>query len=160
MKRYALRKRGTLHAALTKAIAELDGAEQAGDVIGQTAGWMYDAANPHRVGGKKASLTWAQARDLVRAGALSIAEDMATEAGGVFMPPLPVGGPAILHGALASHLLEHGQAVSEIVKRAADGVIDRADAEAALVELDDALRTMMAVRAVLEQVVRTGEALR
>lgn len=160
MKRYAPRKRGTLHAALTTAVEELGGAEKAGDVIERSPGWIYDAANPHRPDGKKATLTWADARALARAGALAIAEDMAAEAGGVFMPPIPSTSPAALHGALAAYLNEHGQAVSEIVKRAADGEVDRADAEAALPELDDALRTLMAVRALLESVATTGEALR
>ena len=160
MKRYSQRKRGTLHAALTRAIEELGGPAQAGDVIERSAGWMYDAANPHRDEDHKATLTWAQARALARAGAHAVAEDMAHEAGGVFMPPIPAGSPAALHGALASYLSEHGQAVSVIVQRAADGVIDKGDAEAALLELDEALRTLMSLRAMLEGVARTGEALR
>jgi len=159
MKRYAPRKRGTLYAALTGAINAL-GVEKVADVIEQSPGWVYDAANPHRDKDKQGVLTWAQARALARAGALSIAEDMATEAGGVFMPPIPAQSPAALHGALSAYLNEHGQAVSEIVKRVADGEVDQADADAVLPELDDALRTLMAVRALVEQVARTGEALR
>lgn len=160
MKRYAPRKRGTLHAALTRAIDELGSADAVGDVIQRPPGWVYDAANPHRPDGKKATVSWADARALARAGAMSIAEDMAAEAGGVFMPPIPSTSPAALHGALAAYLSEHGQAVAEIVKRAADGEIDKADAEASLSELDDALRTLMAVRSLLEAVATTGEALR
>jgi len=160
MKRYAPRKRGTLHAALTRAIEELGGADKVADVLERSPDWVYSAANPHRDENKKGVVTWAMARALVRAGALSIAEDMAHEAGGVFMPPIPAASPTALHGALADYLNEHGQAVSEIVKRAADGVIDKADAAAALPELDDALRTLMAVRALLERVANSGEALR
>lgn len=159
MKRYSERKRGTLHAALKRAVDDL-GVDRVADVIGEKPGWVYDAANPHRVDGKRATVSWAQARALARAGALSIAEDMAAEAGGVFMPPLPSQAPAALHGALAAWISEHGQAVAEIVKRAADGVLDRADAEAALPEIDDELRTLMAVRAMVERVALTGEALR
>lgn len=159
MKRYSQRKRGTLHAALKRAIDDL-GLDRVADVIGERPGWVYDAADPLRADGKKAKVSWSQARALARAGALSIAEDMAAEAGGVFMPPLPAHTPAALHGALASWISEHGQAVAEIVKRAADGVLDRADAEAALPEIDDELRTLMAVRAMLEGVAKTGEALR
>lgn len=159
MKRYAPRKRGTLYAALTKAMDDL-GVEKVADVIEQSPGWVYDAANPHRDKDKQGVLSWPQARALARAGALSIAEDMASEAGGVFMPPIPPTSPSALHGALAEYLNEHGQAVSEIVKRAADGEIDQADAEAALPELDDALRTLMAVRAMLERVAKTGESLK
>jgi UDP-N-acetylglucosamine:LPS N-acetylglucosamine transferase len=129
-------------------------------VIDESPGWVYDASNPRRDKEKQGVLTWAQARALARAGAVSIAEDMASEAGGVFMPPIPASSPAALHGALAAYLNEHGQAVSEIVKRAADGEIDKADADAALTELDDALRTLMAVRALLARVAATGEALR
>lgn len=160
MKRYAPRKRGTLHAALTTAIEELGGAEKAGDVIERSPGWIYDAANPHRPDGKKATLTWADARAMARAGALAIAEDMAAEAGGVFMPPLPALTPNALHGTLAAWMSEHSQAVTEIVRRLADGELDKADAEAALPEIDDELRTLMAVRAMLERVAKTGEALR
>lgn len=160
MKRYSARKRGTSHAALTKAIDDLGGADKVGDVIDQSPGWVYDAANPHRPAGKATSLSWAQARALARAGAFSIAEDMAAEAGGVFMPPIPATSPTALHGALAAYLNEHGQAVSEIIRRAADGEFDQPDADAALPELDDALRTLMTVRALLERVAKTGEALR
>lgn len=160
MKRYSPRKRGTLHAALTKAIEELGGAEKAGDVIEQRAGWMYDAANPHRPADKSASLSWADARALARAGGVSIAEDMATEAGGVFMPPIPTQSPSALHGVLATWMTEHSQAVAEIIKRVADGVLCQDDALAALPEIDDELRTLMAVRALVEHVARTGEPLR
>jgi len=160
MKRYSPRERGTMQDALTKAIGELNGVDKVADVIDQAPGWVYDAANPHRPKGKAASLSWAQARALARAGCLSIAEDMASEAGGAFMPPVPSTSPAALHAALAAYLNEHGQAVAEIIKRAADGEIDTADAQAALPELDDALKTLMAVRALLERVAKTGEALR
>lgn len=160
MKRYSPRKRGTLHAALTKAVEDLGGVDKVGDVIEESPGWVYDAANPHRAKGKAASLSWAQARALARAGALSIAEDMAAEAGGVFMPPLPAMTPVALHGTLAAWMAEHSQAVTEIVRRLADGELDQADAEAALPEIDDELRTLMAVRAMLERVAKTGEALR
>lgn len=160
MKRYAPRKRGTIYAALDRAIDDLGGVDKVADVLERSPDWVYSAANPHREEGKKAVLSWPQARALARAGALSIAEDMAHEAGGVFMPPIPATSPTALHGALAEYLSEHGQAVSEIVKRAADGVIDKADAAAALPELDDALRTLMAVRALLERVANSGEALR
>ena len=160
MKRYSPRKRGTLHAALTKAIEQLHGPEAAGDVIQQSAGWMYDAANPHRTGKHKASLSWADARALARAGGTAIAEDMATEAGGVFMPPIPTESPSALHAALASYMSEHGDGISKIIQRAADGEIDQVDADAVLPELDDMLRTLMAVRALVERVARTGEALK
>lgn len=160
MKRYSQRKRGTLHAALTRAIEDLGGVDKVADVLERSPDWVYSAANPHRDEGKKAVLSWPQARALARAGALSIAEDMAAEAGGAFMPPLPPQAPAALHGALAAWISEHGQAVAEIVKRAADGVLDRRDAEAALPEIDDELRTLMEVRAMLERVAKTGEALR
>lgn len=160
MKRYAPRQRGTLFAALQKAIDELGGVDRVADVVGKSPGWVYDAANPHRTDGKGASLSWAQSRALARAGALSIAEDMASEAGGVFMPPLPHQTPAALHGALAAWMSEHNQAVTEIVRRLGDGELDKADAEAALPEIDDELRTLMAIRAMVERVAKTGEALR
>lgn len=160
MKRYSPRKRGTLHAALTRAIDDLGGVEHVADVVGKTPGWVYDAANPHRVDGKGASLSWAQARALARAGALSIAEDMATEAGGVFMPPLPQETPAALYGVLASWMAEHGQAAGAVIKRLSDGEFDKRDAEAALPEIDDELRVLMTVRALVERVAKTGEPLK
>lgn len=159
-KPYKRREHGTLHATLQRAVNELGGADKAGDVIRRPPDWIYSASDPFRAEGKKATLTWADARDLARAGATSIAEDMALLCGGVFMPPIPATAPAALHGALATYLTEHGQAVSEVLQRAADGEIDVADAKAALPEVDEALRAFMSLRAMLAQVVETGKALK
>jgi len=159
-KPYKRREHGTLHATLQRAVDELGGAEKAGDVIRRAPDWIYSATDPFRAEGKKATLTWADARDLARAGATSVAEDMALLCGGVFMPPIPSSAPSALHGVLATYLTEHGQAVSEVVQRAADGEVDVEDAKAALPEIDEALRAFMALRAMLARVIETGRPLK
>ena len=159
-KPYKRREHGTLHATLQRAVDELGGAAAAGDVIRRGPDWIYSATDPFRAEGKKATLTWADARDLARAGATSVAEDMALLCGGVFMPPIPAAAPAALHSALATYMTEHGQAISEIIQRAADGELDTADAKAALPEVDEALRAFMSLRAMLAQVVETGRSLK
>lgn len=159
-KPYKRREHGTLHATLQRAVDELGGAAATGDVIRRGPDWIYSATDPFREAGKKATLTWADARDLARAGSAAIAEDMALLCGGVFMPPIPATAPAALHGALATYLTEHGQAISEILQRAADGELDVVDAKAALPEVDEALRAFMSLRAMLAQVVETGTSLK
>lgn len=159
-KPYKRREHGTLHATLQRAVDELGGAEKAGDVIRRAPDWVYSATDPFRAEGKKATLTWADARDLARAGATSIAEDMALLAGGVFMPPVPASAPCALHGVLATYLTEHAQAVSEVIQRAADGVVDVEDAKASLPEIDEALQAFMALRAMMAQVIATGKSLK
>ncbi|MFZ0269922.1 hypothetical protein [Caulobacter sp.] len=151
---------GTLQAALTRAIDQLHGLDHAAELIDRGRDWLYSAADPDREKGKQANLSYAEARTLSRHGATALAEDLALLAGGVFLPPVPATAPAAIHMALAQYAHESGEAISLMISRVADGVFDVPDAKAALKEIDEALRAMMALRALAASVLETGEAAR
>lgn len=141
------RRYGTVHAVIARAFDQLGGLEHASELLDRPADWLYAAADPDRERRKQANLTLDQARIMCRHGAVALAEDMATQAGGLFLPPVPDTAPAAMQAALAAYATESGQAMAEIITRAADGVFDQADARAALPEIDDALRALMGLRA-------------
>jgi hypothetical protein len=154
------RKHGTLHAALSRAIDQLGGLDDAAEMIGRGRDWLYTAADPDREKSKQAKLSLEEARVMSRAGATALAEDLALLAGGLFLPPVPDTAPAAIHAALARYASESGEAMSVIISRAADGVFDVADARAALKEIDEALRAMMTLRSLAVTVLDSGEAVR
>lgn len=154
------REPGSLHEALQKAIAQLGGVAVAADLIGRGADWLYSAADPNRERAKAALLNHVELRAMCRAGATAIAVDFAHQAGGEFLPPLPEAAPGAIHAALASYVTESHQVISEVITRAADGVFDRADALKALPEIDEALKALMALRALTLSVIDGGEALK
>lgn len=139
---------GSLHHALTRAINEVGGLSAAADLIQRQDNWLYKAADPDVDERRKATLSYEEARTMSRAGASALAEDLALLAGGFFLPPIPDTAPHALQMAVASYVAESGEALSEILKRAADGDFSRSDATASLKEIDDALRTLMSVRAI------------
>lgn len=152
------RRHGTLHAALVRSIDEVGGLDLAAELIQRSTNWLYTAADPDVERRKKATLSYEEARALSRAGATALAEDLALIAGGLFLPPIPTTAPAALQAALASYAKESGEALCELISRAADGVFCRRDAEAALKEIDEALRALMHVRALAVSALDEGRA--
>lgn len=157
---YAVREPGTLYDALSRAIDQVGGVKRAADLINRTPGWLDDAANPYREESKRGQVSLAEGAAMSRAGATALAEYLAHCCGGLLLPPIPAAAPGALQVALARTVRENGEAVSEIIQRSADGVIDKSDASAALKEVDEALRAYMTVRAMLVRVIETGEPLR
>jgi hypothetical protein len=143
-----------------RAINQLGGIGKAAEAIDRGVGYLYDALNPDRDVIKKNELKYRDARVMSRAGATALAEDLALQAGGLFLPPVPDTAPAAIHAALARYASESGEAMSVIISRAADGVFDVADARAALKEIDEALRAMMTLRSLAVTVLDSGEAVR
>ena len=141
------RKHGSLHDALSRAIDQIGGLDEAADVIQRKPGWLYTAADPDVERRRKATLSYEEARIMSRGGATALAEDLALLSGGVFLPPVPMAVPSAIQSALAAYAAESGQAIAEIIKGAADGTFCDRDAEAALKEIDEALRALMTVRA-------------
>lgn len=151
-KPYKPRQPGTIHAVITQAFDQAGGLDRVADVIHEGRDWCYSAADPNRERRQAATLSYAHARDLSRGtGVTAFAEDLALLAGGAFLPlSVPVTDPE-LQGAIARFSLEGGQMISEILSRAVDG-FDKADARAALPEIDDVLRAVMVVRAYASRV--------
>lgn len=141
------RRPGSLHAALSRAIDQVGGLDEAADIIQRSNSWLYTAADPDVERRREAKLSYEEARTLSRAGASALAEDLALLAGGVFLPPVPATAPAALQQALASYAKESGEVLSEVIQRASDGTFDRRDAEVTLREIDEALRALMSLRA-------------
>lgn len=139
---------GSLHSALTRAINEVGGLAPAADLIQRSESWLYTAADPDVERRREAKLSYEEARTLSRAGAVGLAEDLALLAGGVFLPPPPDTAPHALQLALSTYAAESGEALGEIIKRAADGDFSKADAKATLKEIDEALRALMTVRSI------------
>lgn len=139
---------GTLHLALTRAINDVGGLAVAADLIQRSESWVYAAADPDVERRREAKLSYDEARTLSRAGAVSLAEDLALLAGGLFLPPVPDTAPNALQLAVAAYAQESGDVLSEIIRRAADGDFSPRDAVAALKEIDEALRALMSVRAI------------
>lgn len=139
---------GSLHHALTRAVNEVGGLTPASDLLQRSESWLYTAADPDVERRREAKLAYEEARTLSRAGATALAEDLALLAGGVFLPPVPDLAPAALQMAVASYAAESGEALAEIIRRAADGEFSKTDATASLKEIDDALRALMSIRAI------------
>jgi len=139
---------GTLHLALTTAINQVGGLAPAADLIQRSESWLYTAADPDVERRREAKLSYEEARTLSREGATALAEDLALLAGGVFLPPPPDAAPHVLQHALAAYASESGEALGEIIKRAADGDFSKTDAKCALKEIDEALRALMSLRAI------------
>ena len=152
------RPAGCMQAALTRGIDQLGGLPEAAEIIQRSTNWLYTAADPDVERRKKATLSYEEARMMSRAGATALAEDLALLAGCLLLPPIPPTAPCALQSALASYAKESGEALSEIIQRAADGVFDRRDAQAALKEIDEALRALMNVRALAVAALDEGRA--
>jgi len=148
MKPYKPRAHGTLPLALTTTINQVGGLPAAADLIQRSESWLYAAADPDVDRRREAKLSYEEARTLSRAGATALAEDLALLAGGLFLPPVPDTAPEALQMAVAAYAKESGEVLAEIIRRAADGDFSPRDATAALKEIDEALRALMAVRAI------------
>lgn len=142
------RPAGTTPAVLIRAINQVGGLPAAADLIQRNESWLYAAADPDVDRRREAKLSYEEARTLSRAGASAFAEDLALLAGGLFLPPVPDTAPQALQVAVAAYATESGEALGEIIRRAADGDFSPRDATAALKEIDDALRALMSVRAI------------
>lgn len=152
---------GTLHAAVLGAVEEL-GLDRAAHETIRSTGWLYDATDDSRSPTRRDCLTdesldgrqaarplYEDARELSRAGATALAIDLATLAGGAFLPIAVDTDLAAAHAAVANFSLQSGEAISETVQCVADGKLCPADARKALPLIDDALRALMALRAVV-----------
>lgn len=138
------RKPGSIHKAISDAIAQVGTLDEAAEVIERQPYWLYTAADPDVERRKEAHLTFAHACKLSGAGATALAEHLAHEAGGVFVPAGVID-QAALQAQLATFSAEGGEMVSEIIRRAADGEFDRIDAAVAMPLIQDALRPMLAL---------------
>lgn len=136
---------GSIYDAITKAIGQIDGGlSRAAEVVDRPRSSLHAAGDPDTPDRKRVKLSFAEACKLANAGGTALAEHIAHEAGGVFLPGGVID-QATLQAQLASFSVESGEMISEIIKRAADGEFDRMDGAAALPLIQDALRPMLAL---------------
>lgn len=138
------RKPGSLHKAITDAISQVGTLDEAAEVIERQPYWLYTAADPDVERRKVAHLTYADSCKLAKAGGTALAEHIAHEAGGVFIPAGVID-QAALQAQLATFTAESGELVSETIKRIADGEFDHLDGAACLPLVEDVLRPLLAL---------------
>lgn len=138
------RRPGSIHKAIADAISQIGTLDDAAEVIERQPYWLYTAADPDVEKRKEAKLSYAEACRLAQAGGRALAEHLALEAGGVFIPAGVID-QAALQAQLATFSAESGELVSETIRRIADGEFDQADSAAVLPLIEDALRPLLAL---------------
>lgn len=137
---------GSIYDAITRAIGQIDGGlSRAAEVIDRPRSSLHAAGDPDTPDRKRVKLSYAEACKLAHEGGTALAEHIAHEAGGVFVPAGVID-EAALQAHVAAFSVESGEAVGEIIRRAADvdGFCER-DATASLPHIKDALRPLLAL---------------
>lgn len=135
---------GSIHSAISTAITQVGTLDQAAELIERRPGWLYAAADPDIERRKEANLTFSHACRLAGAGGTALAEHLAHEAGGVFVPAGAID-EAALQAQLATFSAESGELVSETIRRLVDGEFDRIDSAVVLPLVEDAMRPLLAL---------------
>jgi len=140
------RPHGSVHKALSDAVSQVGTLDEAAEIIERQPYWLYTACDPDVERRKEAKLSYAEACKLAGAGGHALAEHLALEAGGVFVP-MGVIDQVALQAQLATFTAESGELVGEIIRRAADGEFDAMDGTVAIPLIHDALRPLLALLA-------------
>ena len=131
---------GSTKSVLQRGAAEVQGVKQLAHRLGLGRSRAFQLLNAN----DPAEPTHSQLREMVRAGASSIAEDFASLAGGIFVP---ITAPTDTFGELAAQSVkEHAEYIAVAI-RAVDGGVFSEDARCtALKEIDDTIRVLVAAR--------------
>jgi len=139
------RQPGTIWAAVSRAMNQVGGAEAMSQAVDRKVWWAYTVSDEDAAANARVSLSFADACKLAEAGGTALAEHIALRAGGVFIPAEDID-DASLQAHVAAFSVESGEAVGEIIRRAADkDGFCPADAQASLSHLKDALRPLLAL---------------
>lgn len=135
---YKPRPPGTVHEAIALAVEQAGGVRLVADVLpGRNEAWVYASSNPDAEARQQARLTLEEARLLTRAfpgKVIAFAFDLATLAGGFFVPPMSAESGPI--GALAAKAgQKNAVALQEIFEAYSDGILTAAEARDALPEV-------------------------
>lgn len=144
------RPAGSIYDAITRAVGQIEGGlTAAAEIIDRPRSALHAAGDPDTPQRKRVKLTYAEACALAGAGGVALAEHIALKAGGVFLP-VDATSVACIHAGAAAFSREAGEAVCEVIQRASDGTFCAKDREAALPQIDDAIRALLALRAACE----------
>lgn len=146
MQNYQAQKRrpaGSVYEAMTDAFAQLEGGvTRAATILDLSRGHVNAMADPDAEGRKKANVTLHQAGMLARGGATALAEWLAREAGGTFVPHCDDGCADAIHDAVAAYSKESGEAISAAITAGLDGAAQNR----AVREIDEAMAKLAALR--------------
>ncbi|WP_289296495.1 phage regulatory CII family protein [uncultured Reyranella sp.] len=131
-------------AAVRRLFDQNGGIDRVAIKLGLQPPYVYSIAHP----GTKDELTFARAAALTSSEAPAAAEYLALLAGGVFLP-IDCAADSDVRSLTADVAREHGEAISGLIVAIADNRITSAEARSALVEVDDCLRTLCGLRALL-----------
>lgn len=146
------RQRGSLKAAVT-ALLDAVGIDRAMDLTGRSKTTLYRYSDPQEDASAPVDVVAACTRD---SGCPAVADYLAREAGGVFLAITPLAGPTELArhvGALGERV---GKAFGDYGIAAADGVIDPAERQTLLADIDDIMAAGAAIKAALTDGGRDG----
>lgn len=138
------RPAGTPKACLADLFAQAGGIQRVMVRLGLGQSQVYAYADPQ----SPEEITFARVAALTDHASPAAAEYLAALAGGGFLPVQPPDAATIAALTEAS-LREHGQAMATIVGALADGAMTAPEAKAALPEIDDAVRALLALRALV-----------
>ena len=145
------REYGSTKELVARLIDECGGVKRAAFLGGRAASQVYAYADP----AVDAQMSLDMARRLsVACGSSLLAEDLATIAGGVFMPIKPSSDP--LHELSAKNAEEHGELTAALMRALSDGVVTPNEARELLAELDQNLRALISIRATLVSMTSEG----
>lgn len=136
---------GTVWAAVSEAMNQLGGAESMAQAVNRKTWWAYTVSDEDASANARTSLSFADACALAEKGGTALAEHIALKAGGVFVPAGVID-DAALQAHVAAFSVESGEAVGDIISRAADpeGICPK-DASVLVGRIQDALGPLLAL---------------
>lgn len=136
---------GTIWSAISRAMDQVGGPAAMAAHVERKTWWAYTVSDEDAAANARTNLSFADACTLAEKGGVALAEHIALKAGGVFVPAGVID-EAALQAHVAAFSVESGEAVGEIIRRAADvdGFCER-DATASLPHIKDALRPLLAL---------------
>lgn len=138
------RQPGTPKAAIADLIAQAGGVPRVQVRLGLGASQVYAYTDPQAAD----EMSFARVAALTDGSAPAAAEYLAALAGGAFAPGAPAGG-ADVQALTAESVRVHGEAIAVLLERLSDGQLSGAEARSALPDVDEAVQTLMALRAQL-----------
>lgn len=128
-------------AAVRRLVDQAGGAARAAIVIGRAPSTVYAYADPQA----SDEMTYAQVAALTGPKTPAGAEHLATLAHGVFLPMPPA--DTEIGELTAESIVQHGDAVAEVVRAMCDGKMGDDERPSAIVEIDEAIRALVRLRA-------------
>lgn len=145
------RQPGTVKAAIAALITEAGGVPLVQVKLGMGTSQVYAYTDPQAAD----EITFAKVAALTAASCSAAAEYLCALAGGAFLPGAPPEGD--IRALTAESVREHGEAIATLLEHMSDGKLSADEARSALPDLDQAVQSLMALRALLLERATTEE---